>query len=168
MQRKLAPPQLGDSPYLHAKQAGRVIGCVRVCVLVSTGVRQRLFSTLFAPLPHPTPSLSFSPSLPSLHFAVVCEKVDSAQNVSLLLLCWRKWRAGLKIHLWERGQNIQKIKHAHTHKHTGLYLLVLFHLCVSEEEVGGGTQCHLKRSDWRHGLRKITPLVPACVCVCVL
>lgn len=39
-QRKLAPPQLADSPYLHAKQAGRVIGCVRVCARVSTGVRQ--------------------------------------------------------------------------------------------------------------------------------
>ena len=42
-------------------------------------------------------------------------------------------------------------------------LFVLFHLCayiyvcVGWEEVGGGTQCHLKRSAWRHSIRNITP-----------
>ena len=42
-------------------------------------------------------------------------------------------------------------------------LFVLFHLCVCVyvcvgwEEVSGGTQCHLKRSAWRHSIRNITP-----------
>lgn len=31
------------------------------------------------------------------------------------------------------------------------------HVCVGWQEVGGGTQCHLKRSAWRHSIRNITP-----------
>lgn len=30
-------------------------------------------------------------------------------------------------------------------------------MCVGSEEVSGGTQCHLKRSAWRHGISNITP-----------
>lgn len=30
-------------------------------------------------------------------------------------------------------------------------------VCVGWEEVSGGTQCHLKQSAWRHGIRNITP-----------
>lgn len=54
------------------------------------------------------------------------------------------------------------------HTNTSLHLLVLnwafcalsfvcVYVCVGSEEVSGGTQCHLKRSAWRHSIRNITP-----------
>lgn len=54
------------------------------------------------------------------------------------------------------------------HASCSLYLLVLnwafwalsflcVYTCVGWEEVGGGTQCHLKRSAWRHCIGNITP-----------